>query len=518
MNVKEYRKKVEGCFLGKTIGGTLGAPLEGKRNVFEVSYYLQDVSRGGIPNDDLDLQLIWLNAAEKYRTRLDASILGEYWQFYIIPNWGEYGAGKNNMRMGFPPPLSGHIHNIFGHSCGAFIRSEIWACLAPGNPDIAVRYAYEDAIVDHFGEGLYAEIFCAALESAAFVEDDLETLVDIGLSYIPKDCGIARAVSCVRDSRRENLDWKEARRRLLFEVPGSFGALCCTPEERDDTPIGEVGWDAPSNIGLVVLALLYGDKDFSKTVCMAAACGEDADCTAATAGAMLGIILEQKEIDPKWTAPIGREIKTMCVNACDQGVTIPKTVDELVERILRLAPFFLGDRCDLLAEGGYEILPSQEKELYQTPRRVNAWQQWEFSTRLAQSPFVVRYEFPLFTVYVDYEKNPFIAEGEPRELRLRIENEFYQQQWLTLTLHAPEGVSVLPSVSISLPLEQNHCNFGFLETTFSVVMEESRRDICDCILEIASLGHHSKGLIPIRLLVREKGHGEEYHGGENSIQ
>ena len=47
MNLKEYRKKVEGCFLGKTIGGTLGAPLEGKRNVFDVSYYLQDVSKGG---------------------------------------------------------------------------------------------------------------------------------------------------------------------------------------------------------------------------------------------------------------------------------------------------------------------------------------------------------------------------------------------------------------------------------------------------------------------------------------
>lgn len=505
MNLQTYRRKVEGCFLGKTIGGTLGAPLEGKRNAFDVSYYLQDVSQGGIPNDDLDLQLIWLNAAEKYRDKVDSSILGEYWQFYIIPNWGEYGAGKNNMRMGFPPPLSGHVHNIYGESCGAFIRSEIWACLAPGNPDIAVRYAFEDAVVDHFGEGVYAEVFCAALESAAFVENDIDTLVDIGLSYLPQNCGIARAVSCVRDCLQEQLNWKEARRRLLFEVPGSFGALCCSPEERDDTPIGKVGWDAPSNIGLLVLALLYGEKDFSKTVCLAAACGEDADCTAATAGAILGILLETEKIDDKWTCPIGRDIKTMCVNACDQGVIIPKTVDELTERILRLAPFFLGEQCDLLcAEGGYQIAVKEGRDLFQTPKRVNAWQNWEFSALLAQSPYVVRYEFPLFTVYVDYQKDPYIEKDRARAIKLRIENRFYQQQWLTFKLHVPEGTAVQPAPCFSLPLEQNHCNFGFLETEMAVSLEEMNVgvDSCDCILEISSQGHHTKGLIPIKFLLQ----------------
>lgn len=504
MNLKTYRSKVEGCFLGKTIGGTLGAPLEGKRNVYDVSYYLQDVSQGGIPNDDLDLQLIWLNAAEKYRDKIDSSVLGEYWQFYIVPNWGEYGSGKNNMRMGFPPPLSGHLHNIYGQSCGAFIRSEIWACLAPGNPDIAVRYAFEDAVVDHFEEGLYAEVFCAAMESAAFVEGDIETLIDLGLSYLPKDCGISRAVACVRACREDRLDWKEARRRLLFEVPGSFGILCCAPEERDDTPVGPVGWDAPSNIGLLVLALLYGEKDFSKTVCLAAACGEDADCTAATAGSILGILLEPEHIDLKWTKPIGREIKTMCVNACDQGVVIPKTVDELTDRILRLAPFFLGGRCDLLNEdGGYKIITGAGRELFQSPKRVNAWQNWEFSALLSQSPYVVRYEFPLFTVYVDYQGDPYIEKGKPRQIKLRVENQFYQQQWLNFQLHMPLGAAAQPAASFSLPLEQNHCNFGFLETRFSLVLDDtfSDTDSCDCILEISSQGHHTKGMIPIKLMV-----------------
>ena len=99
------------------------------------------------------------------------------------------------------PPLSGTENNPFKDSCGAFIRSEIWACIAPGCPEIAAKYAYEDAIVDHRnGEGTFAEVFCAALQSAAFVVKDTYKLIEIGLSYIPDDCGVARAIKCVIDS------------------------------------------------------------------------------------------------------------------------------------------------------------------------------------------------------------------------------------------------------------------------------------------------------------------------------
>ena len=87
------------------------------------------------------------------------------------------------MKYGIHPPASGRYKNQFSESCGCFIRSEIWACLAPGRPQIAVKYAYEDACVDHSDEGIYAELFCAAIQSAAFAESDRDTLIDIGLSY-----------------------------------------------------------------------------------------------------------------------------------------------------------------------------------------------------------------------------------------------------------------------------------------------------------------------------------------------
>lgn len=126
-----YKDKVMGCWAGKNIGGVLGAPFEGRRQVNDISFYTQDLSMGPPPNDDLDLQIIWLAAVERYGRNVNASILGEYWLSYCIPNWVEYGTGKANLRAGLQPPLSGLIDNTYKDSCGCYIRSEIWACLAP---------------------------------------------------------------------------------------------------------------------------------------------------------------------------------------------------------------------------------------------------------------------------------------------------------------------------------------------------------------------------------------------------
>ncbi|NLI75025.1 MAG: ADP-ribosylglycohydrolase family protein, partial [Candidatus Riflebacteria bacterium] len=97
----------------------------------------------------------------------------------------------------FMPPLSGQIRNQrWRDSNGAWIRSEIWACVAPGCRWLAAQYAWEDACVDHgAGEGTWAEVFTATVESAAFVESDRDRLIEIGLSYIPQDCRVAAGMA-----------------------------------------------------------------------------------------------------------------------------------------------------------------------------------------------------------------------------------------------------------------------------------------------------------------------------------
>ena len=130
LDFKTFADKIKGCWRGKNIGGVLGAPFEGKRQFNDAAFYVQDLKGGPPANDDLDLQIAWLAAAERYGRNVDASILGEYWLSYILPNWVEYGQGKANLRAGLVPPMSGAVDNDYRNSNGCWIRSEIWACPA----------------------------------------------------------------------------------------------------------------------------------------------------------------------------------------------------------------------------------------------------------------------------------------------------------------------------------------------------------------------------------------------------
>ena len=183
LSLERYYDKVLGCWTGKNIGGTLGAPFEGQREMNDVKFYVQDLKGKPAPNDDLDLQLIWLLAAERFGIfNINERILGEYWLSHITGPWNEYGVCKANMRNGLTPPLSGSCNNDqWRYSNGAWIRSEIWACVFPGSPDEAANFAYFDACCDHSGEGIYAELFTAAMQSAAFVLDNVREVIEVVL-------------------------------------------------------------------------------------------------------------------------------------------------------------------------------------------------------------------------------------------------------------------------------------------------------------------------------------------------
>ena len=126
LKFREYYDKVKGCYLGKNIGGTLGAPFECYRGVYDIDGFMQDVS-SPIPNDDVDLQLVWLAAVEQEGRRIDSHVLAEYWDYYVTAVISEYGTGKNNFNKGIMPPHTGYLRNFNRDSNGAWIRTEIWA-------------------------------------------------------------------------------------------------------------------------------------------------------------------------------------------------------------------------------------------------------------------------------------------------------------------------------------------------------------------------------------------------------
>ena len=486
--------------MGKNIGGTLGAPFEFKRQINNVAFYTQDLGGEPLPNDDLDLQLLWLVALEEMGTRLDAATLADYWCIYITPHWSEYGIAKANLRAGLPPPWSGTWGNEWRHSCGAFIRSEIWACIAPGMPDVAVRYAMEDAIVDHGdGEGTWGEVFFAALESAAFACDDPNALIEIGLSYIPDESGIAGAVRCAVEAHRGGAGWREARDEILEHHRGStlFGLPERTSAEdrAKGYDVGRLGYDAPSNVALAVLALLEGGEDFGRVVTTAVNCGEDTDCTAATAGALFGLMHGIEAIPDEWIEPIGRKIKTISLNLGELGhfgAQVPQTVDELTERTARVAG---------------QVLAGAR------PQRVNAFGDESASAAsvieelsadealkrdLAVRMRAARHRFDFFTVDVEPEGGPGIRDGEAKTVTLTVRNTYKVQANLLLRWHVPPGWSVQPAGTgsvLSLPAV-----FGEpVSLAFVIQAGELADSVARCVVELSADGRPTVMAVPVVL-------------------
>lgn len=519
-----YRSKVLGCWLGKNIGGTLGAPFEWRRQVNNVTFYTQDLGGEPLPNDDLDIQLLWLVALEEQGVDLDAHILADYWCLYVTPHWCEYGTAKINMRQGLLPPVSGTLHNAYRHSCGAFIRSEIWACICPARPDLAARYAFEDGILDHGnGEGTYAEVFVATMESAAFVVHDLRHVIEIGLSYIPEHCGVAEAVHTALECFDAGKTWLEARNEILERHRG--GAFWHMPElvSAEDRARGfaegVVGYDVPSNIGMAVLGMLYGGEDFGKVLCTTVNCGEDTDCTAARAGSLYGIMYGAEAIPEKWIAPIGRRIKTACLNLGELGYfgnQLPQTVDEMTDRTERVA------RQVLVRHGGPEIAwtagsgetasdgPGDSQDIATLAANLVAKDHGAFLYRAMNGP---RFDFPFFTVALDYGETPEIRDCEPKTVRVVIYNRYKVQANLSVRWFAPPDWTVAPSdtaFAMSLPanLDRNP-----VELTFQVTCPRVTRALERAVVEITIEGRPTVMTVPVMFL---NGNGKSLASSEPS--
>jgi len=321
-----YRDKVYACWIGKNIGGTMGTPYEGSREMNDIEGF---VTKEGeiLPNDDLDLQLVWLYALEQCGPHaVSAATLGDYWISLVTPHWNEYGLGKSNMKRGLPPPMSGDYDNDWKNSNGAWIRTEIWATTAPGLPHIAARHAMEDAKVDHgAGEGTFAAAFVAAMQSAAFVLSDLRRCIEVGLAAVPEKSRLYQSICFLLECYDKKMDWKDARNAV----------------QRLNADIGDGWFEAPSNVAYTVLGLLYGEGDFKKSMITAINCGDDTDCTGATVGATLGILYGTAGIPEDWKKHIGDDIITVSIAKGNNGKYVPKSCTELTDRVAKLAPSVL---------------------------------------------------------------------------------------------------------------------------------------------------------------------------------
>ncbi len=258
----------------------------------EIWYYVHE--RLDVPlivtDDDISGTFTFLRALPDYGNSraLTAAQIGQTWLNYLIERrtvlwWGGLGNSTEHtaymrLKNGYKAPKRGSIAlngRVVAEQIGAQIFIDGWAMVAPGEPELAADFARRAGSVSHDGEAIYGAQVLAAMEAQAFVESDINKLIDTGLGVIPKDSIIYRMINQIREWHAATPDDWRATRELIAAHYGydKYGGNC----------------HMVPNHALIIHSLLHGDDDFQKSLMIVNTCGWDTDCNSGNVGCLLGI-------------------------------------------------------------------------------------------------------------------------------------------------------------------------------------------------------------------------------------
>ena len=322
--------KILGAWTGRVCGCLLGKPVEGVRTD-ELVPFLKDcgnypmhryimkcdadesimkkygfgISDGccadlidGMPiDDDVNYTVLAQRMIERHGRDFTSSDVSRDWMTLL----SRYScctaerAAYRNFVNGFEPPESAVYKNPYREWIGAQIRGDYFGYINPGNPELAAEMAHRDACVSHVKNGIYGEMFVAAMLGAAACTDDFETVVSCGLAQIPYTSRLYAAVSDVLNGYRNGIPAEQ----------------CFADIHRRYDEHTEYGWcHTVPNAMIVAACILYGGGDFSKSVCMAVETGFDTDCNGATVGSVVGMAKGIGCIGENWTKPLNDTVHT----------------------------------------------------------------------------------------------------------------------------------------------------------------------------------------------------------------
>lgn len=329
LNSIEYRDRVLGGWLGRAAGCLLGKPVEkyargAIREILEsnAAWPLDNYFTGqGVPpeildkypwkqhggleslrenitgmpeDDDLNYTMLNLHILESKGGNFTTDDIGEEW-LRMLPANETFTAERVayfNYLGGIIPPETGRYLNPFREWIGAQIRADFWGYICPGDPQKAAELAWRDARLSHVRNGIYGEMFFAAMIAAAFVESSPSVLVEVGLSMIPENSRLAEAVRMTVNLVGNVPEWKQILDLLHAEL-------------------GHYHWvHVINNAALTVATLLFSQGDFEKTICNAVMGGWDTDCDGATAGSVIGVIQGARNLPDKWIRPLNNRIRS----------------------------------------------------------------------------------------------------------------------------------------------------------------------------------------------------------------
>jgi len=311
----EYAQRVYAGVLGKIIGVYLGRPVEGwsneriERELGEVNYYVHERLNAPliVTDDDISGTFTFVRALAENGNdpNLTAAQIGDWWLNTIIEGrtilwWGGMAMSTEHtaylrLKAGMKAPDSGSIATngtLVAEQIGAQICIDGWGMVSPGDPEQAAHFAGLAASVSHDGEAKYGAQVVAALAAQAFVERDLNKLLDAAAGLIPKDCVIYRLIGDVREWAGANGDdWRVTLKKIQENYGyDKFGGNC----------------HMVPNHAVILLGLLHGNDDFQRSLMIANTAGWDTDCNSGNVGCLLGIKNGLAGVDngPDWRGPV----------------------------------------------------------------------------------------------------------------------------------------------------------------------------------------------------------------------
>ncbi|MCY3832117.1 MAG: ADP-ribosylglycohydrolase family protein [Chloroflexi bacterium] len=341
----DFRERLEGSWLGRCAGCTLGSIVEGwtVERMEEWAAYLGDEyplvdywsqaeqphnrkyqtslredftpsKMDGVPtDDDLNYTLLGLMILEEYGPDFTTDELGEAWIKYLPFAFTAEGIALANLRKGVAPLEAAERDNPYLNWIGADIRSDPWGYAAPGFPEKAAEFAWRDAYVSHRRNGIFAAMFFSAAIAAAFAVDNTVDALKIGLEEIPADCYLAREVRWALEQAPSIANYRDAASAIdeRYTVMGGAHAI--------------------NNTVLTVWGLTIGGDDYSKVIGETVAMGKDNDCTAATAGSIWGAVYGKSAIPKHWYKNFNNKVHTFLYHQS------PFAIDDTIDRFIAQA-------------------------------------------------------------------------------------------------------------------------------------------------------------------------------------
>ncbi len=320
----ELKNKIKGGWAGQTIGVTFGGPIEFRfcgtmvQDYQTIKWYDGYLKETMINNpglyDDIYMDLTFVDVFQKKGLNAPVEEFAKAYANAGYMLWHANQAGRYNILHGMQVPQSGHwLNNPHADCIDYQIEADFAGLMSPGMPNTASEISDKIGHIMNYGDGWYGGVYMGAMYTLAFTTNDIHYVVTEALKTIPKESRFYNVINdVIQWHQKYPNDWKST----WFEIEKKWTQDIGCP----DGVFAPFNIDATVNAAYVVMGLLYGNGDFTKTMEISTRAGQDADCNPSSAGGILGTMLGYDKIPAYWkmglteAEPIPFKYTTMSLN------------------------------------------------------------------------------------------------------------------------------------------------------------------------------------------------------------